>query len=61
MTDNRDKSKPRGEHSVLGSKKEFKKDEASGASDVKKDEQAKDEIGHMGEASRQNKRVDDVR
>lgn len=61
MTDNRDKGKPRGERSVLGSEKEFKKDEANSADDVKKDEQAKDDVGRMGEASRQNKRVDDAR
>ncbi len=48
--------KPRGEHSVLGSKEEFKKDEAHGADDEQRDEKAKDEIGHMGEASRQKER-----
>ena len=47
-----------GKNSVLGNKQEFKKDEAR---DSSKDEKAKDEIGHMGEASRQNKRVDDAR
>ena len=47
-----------GKNSVLGNKQEFKKDEAR---DSNRDEKAKDEIGHMGEASEQNKNVKDVR
>ena len=61
MTDNRDKkqqNKPRGEHSVLGDKQKFKKDETP---DARSDERAKDDIGHMGEASEQNKPAKDVR
>ncbi|WP_448187976.1 hypothetical protein [Azospirillum sp. sgz301742] len=61
MTDNRDKkqqNKTSGGSSALGDQQKFKKDEAH---DAKKDEQAKDEIGRMGEASEQNKRAKDVR
>lgn len=58
MAGNQDKNQPRGERSVLGDKEKFKKDEAP---DDKKNEQAKEEIGHMGEASRQNKHAKDVR
>ncbi|HYG90657.1 MAG TPA: hypothetical protein VD978_30870 [Azospirillum sp.] len=62
MTGNRDKTQkqPRGEHSVLGNKKEFKKDEAHGTNPAE-EAKAKDEIGHMGEASKQHKSVKDVR
>lgn len=45
-----DEKKPRGEHSVLGDKEEFKKDEPQ---DARKDEQAKDDIGHMGDRTPQ--------
>jgi len=60
MTGDRDtkQNEPRGERSVLGNEQEFKKDEAR---DTDKDEKAKDDIGHMGEASEQNKTAKDVR
>jgi hypothetical protein len=54
----KDQAASRGEHSVLGNKQDFKKDEPQ---DAGKEEKAKDEIGHMGEASRQNKPAKDVR
>ena len=60
MTGNRDTKQTTSgsKNSVLGNKQEFKKDEAR---DSNKDEKAKDEIGHMGEASEKNKNVKDVR
>jgi len=60
MTGNRDtkQTASSGKNSVLGDKQEFKKDEAR---DSNKDEKAKDEIGHMGEASEQNRKAKDVR
>ncbi|MDQ2104108.1 hypothetical protein [Azospirillum isscasi] len=60
MTGKSDKAQdqPRGGKSVLGSKQDFKKDEPQ---DTGRDEQAKEDIGHMGEASRQNRSVKDVR
>ena len=58
MTGNRDTRPASGKDSALGSQEKFKKDEAH---DSSKDEKAKDEIGHMGEASEQNKKAKDVR
>lgn len=54
----KDQKQPRGEKSVLGSKQDFKKDEPQ---DAGRDEQAKEDIGHMGEASRRNQSAKDVR
>lgn len=60
MTGKSDKGKsmPRGEKSVLGNKQEFKKDEPQDAS---RDKQAKEDVGHMGEASRENRSAKDKR
>ncbi|HEY0835481.1 MAG TPA: hypothetical protein VGE72_16380 [Azospirillum sp.] len=64
MTD-RKQTTPRGEPGVLGDKQEFKKDEAQGGkpgpNEQARDEQAKDEIGHMGEATKRNTKAKDVR
>ncbi|MFC5357173.1 hypothetical protein [Azospirillum himalayense] len=59
MTGHSDKTQdqPRGEKSVLGSEQEFKKDEPQ---DAGRDERAKEDIGRMGEASRQNRSTKDV-
>ncbi|WP_188262274.1 hypothetical protein [Azospirillum tabaci] len=59
MTGKSDKTQdqPRGEKSVLGSKQDFKKDEPQ---DAGRDERAKEDIGRMGEASRQNRSTKDV-
>ncbi len=53
-----DQDQPRGEKSVLGSKQDFKKDEPQ---DAGRDKRAKDDIGHMGEASRRNRSAKDER
>ncbi|CAO3454582.1 hypothetical protein [Azospirillum argentinense] len=48
---------PRGEKSVLSSEQEFKKDQPQ---DAGRDERAKEDIGRMGEASRQNRSTKDA-
>lgn len=53
-----DRKQPRGEKSVLGDKQDFKKDQPQ---DAGRDKKAKDEIGHMGEASRENRSAKDER
>jgi hypothetical protein len=60
MTGSRDTKQTTGggKNSALGNEQKFKKDEAR---DSNKDKQAKDEIGHMGEASEQNRKAKDVR
>ncbi len=58
MTGPSDKDQPRGEKSVLGSKQDFKKDEPQ---DTGREEKAKEDIGHMGEASRRNQSAKDTR
>ncbi len=52
----KDQKQPRGEKSVLGDKQDFKKDQPQ---DAGRDQKAKDEIGHMGEASRENRSAKD--
>ncbi|HYD65585.1 hypothetical protein [Azospirillum sp.] len=60
MATDKKQTTPRGEQGVLGNKQEFKKDEAQGRKPGT-DEQAKDEIGHMGEATKRNTKAKDVR
>lgn len=65
MATDKKQTTPRGEQGVLGNKQEFKKDEAQGRkpgpNEQARDEQAKDEIGHMGEATRRGTKAKDVR
>ncbi|AWJ82176.1 hypothetical protein TSH58p_01140 (plasmid) [Azospirillum sp. TSH58] len=53
----KDQDQPRGEKSVLGSEQDFKKDQPQ---DAGRDERAKDDIGRMGEASRENRSTKDM-
>lgn len=57
-TSDRPQTAPSGDKGVLGDKQAFKKDEPQ---DGGRDKKAKDDIGHMGEASRQNRSAKDER